>query len=245
MNVIVAGNFIPLEICPVDCTQNCIDALVPYCDEVWASLEPEDVKNADVMILPGGLPDVNPALWGDENTGCSLIDDELDRLQLEMLDEAVKLKKPVLGICRGHQLLAVYFGATLCQDIKESRYHKFQPDDPLFHDTYCVDGTFINRIYGNHIITNSAHHQAIDKLPNCLGVSQVWFSENADRAEIIRQITDGTLKNSTDDCVIEAVYHKELPIIGVQWHPEMKGKWVSKETVSQKLYNYLFSLVKN
>ena len=244
MKILVAGNFTPPEICPVDCTQNCIDALNPYCDEVWASLEVEDVKKADAMILPGGLPDVNPAYWGAENTGCSLIDDELDKLQMDMLDEAVRLKKPVLGICRGYQLLAVYFGATLCQDIKESRYHKFQPDNPLFHDTYCIEKTFMQKIYGNRVVTNSAHHQAIENLPDCLEISQVWINDDVDSLAILQQIADKSFRKSTDDCVIEAVYHKDLPIIGVQWHPEMTGKWISKEANSEKLYEYFFHLNK-
>lgn len=245
MNIIVAGNFIPLDVCPVDCTQNCIDALEPYCDKVWASLNPEDLRHCDAMILPGGLPDVNPAYWGEENTGCAMIDEELDEMQMKMIREAVRLKKPVLGICRGYQLMAVYFGGTLFQDIKESKYHRFQPDNPIFHDTYCVKGTFMNQLYGDHVITNSAHHQAIAKMPDCMGISQVWISKGADSEKIMKQIEAGTLKGGTDQCVIEAVYHKDLPMIGVEWHPEMSGAWVSREADSKKLYDYLFSLVKN
>lgn len=141
--------------------------------------------------------------------------------------------------------MAVYFGGTLFQDIKESKYHRFQPDNPTFHDTYCVKGTFMNQLYGDHVITNSAHHQAIAKMPDCMCISQVWISKGADSEKIMKQIEAGTLKGGTDQCVIEAVYHKDLPMIGVEWHPEMSGAWVSRETDSKKLYDYLFSLVKN
>ena len=66
-------------------------------------------ENYDGLLLPGG-GDINPNRYGQENQGSIMIMDALDELQFAMLDDFVKLGKPVLGICRGHQVINVYFG---------------------------------------------------------------------------------------------------------------------------------------
>ena len=76
----------------------------------------DDLENilsyADMIIIPGGV-DVNPALYGELNTDSRDIDDELDKLELEVLGYAVENHIPVLGICRGLQIINVFFGGTL------------------------------------------------------------------------------------------------------------------------------------
>lgn len=77
----------------------------------------------DGVIVPGGLPDVSPAYWNEENKACHVVDEEMDRQQMAMIDRAVKLCKPIIGFCRGLQLVSVYFGASLIQDIEYGDEH--------------------------------------------------------------------------------------------------------------------------
>ena len=72
------------------------------------------VKELDGIVLPGGV-DLNPALYHEENTDSVGINDALDRLEFAVIEWAVAEKIPVLGICRGFQILNVYFGGSLIQ----------------------------------------------------------------------------------------------------------------------------------
>ena len=148
-----------------------------------------NVEDFDGLLLPGGV-DVHPGRYGQENVACGTIDEALDAIQFEIADAFIKAGKPVLGICRGHQLLNVYFGGTLIQDLENADHHKWTPEGDRVHDTTADEGSFIAGIYGTAFPVNSAHHQ---------GLKAVQYS---------------------DDGVVEAMYHETLPVISVQWHPE-------------------------
>ena len=93
------------------------DAMKNLDTELVISLDPKVVEECDGILFPGGLPDVDPALYGEENQGSKNLDRELDELQLAVVDAAVKAKKPILAICRGMQLVNIYFGGTIIQDV--------------------------------------------------------------------------------------------------------------------------------
>lgn len=151
----------------------------------------------DGLVLPGG-GDIAPVLFGAENHGSRDIDDALDRLQLKILEEFLQAGKPVLGICKGLQLLNVYFGGTIIQDLPEhSRLVHACDGRDRIHPTKAAGGTFLEQIYGRTPVTNSAHHQGISLLGQGLRVAQY-----------------------SHDFVVEGIYHQKLPVIGVQWHPE-------------------------
>ena len=157
-----------------------------------------DAQEFDGLLLPGGV-DINPSRYGCANLGSVGIDDELDALQFSVLDQFVRAGKPVLGICRGHQLISVYFGLQLIQHLPSSEIHA---TDPLTgkgrsHLTRSVPRTLIDRLYGPSFRTNSSHHQAA--MADGCGLKTMAISE---------------------DGVIEALYHESLPIFSVQWHPE-------------------------
>ena len=149
----------------------------------------------DALLLPGG-GDITPAFFGQKNHGSRNIDVELDIIQLQALDIFYKLKRPVLGICKGMQIINVYFGGTILQDIEEAPRHAWVDGDQL-HSTSVQEGSFLEKLYGRRMVTNSAHHQAIDRLGRELRVIQ-----------------------KADDGVTEGIVHDRLPILGVQWHPE-------------------------
>lgn len=149
----------------------------------------------DALLLPGG-GDITPAFFGQKNHGSRNIDTELDITQLQALDLFFKWKKPVFGICKGMQIINVYFGGTIVQHIKESEHHAWDNGDKT-HPTTAYSDSYLASLYSEHFYTNSAHHQAIDTLGRHLRIVQ-----------------------TSDDGIIEAIVHDTFPIFGVQWHPE-------------------------
>ncbi len=155
-----------------------------------------ELASCDALILPGG-GDITPAFFGERNTGSSNIDTELDILQFQALDYAIRLSLPVLGICKGMQIINVAFGGTITQDLPTSLYHRYKGCDQ-YHDTTILEGSCLHNLYGKSALVNSAHHQGIGRLGTELQAIQ-WCL--------------------LDNCV-EAVVHEKLPILGLQWHPE-------------------------
>ena len=168
------------------------------------------LPNADMIIIPGGV-DINPVLYGEFNTDSRDIDAGLDKLELKVLKYAVENRIPVLGICRGLQIINVFFGGTLTQNIDSCDVHTNIGLVDKVHSSIAKEGSFIAKAYGTTEITvNSAHHQAIKDLGK--GLVPIQWSK---------------------DGIIEGAAHDEYEIAGVQWHPErmcLKNK--REDTVS-------------
>lgn len=184
---------------------------------------PFPVSDYDGLVLPGG-GDIAPSLFHAKNQGSYEIDEPLDRFQLQVLETFIQAGKPVLGICKGLQIINVYFGGTIIQDLPEYSLsvHKYEGKDKV-HLTKAAGGTFPERLYGSFPVTNSAHHQGVGSVGDGLLVAQYAY-----------------------DFVIEAMYHKTLPILGVQWHPErMCFSHANPETVDGSLLlSYFITLLK-
>lgn len=178
---------------------NYINALVNLSADYTITEKVIPITDYDGLLIPGGF-DVSPEFYHQEMNGSYAegIDKQLDELQLYYIDQFVKAHKPILGICRGHQLLNVYFNGTLIQHLPNYEKHS-SPDfqDDQVHEVYSDEDNVFTELYGKRFYVNSSHHQAVDKLGEGL--------------HIALRCPDG---------IIEAMYHEQLPIIGVQFHPE-------------------------
>ncbi len=145
----------------------------------------------DGVCLPGG-PDVDPHRYGatevDEHVGA--FDAEHDAFDLACARAAIELGRPLLAICRGHQVLNVALGGSLVQHIDEHRF---------VHHGVALEPTCLAALAIGHTrpVGHSVHHQAIDRLGAGLVVT-----------------------GRADDGTIEAVELPDAWVVGVQWHPE-------------------------
>lgn len=172
---------------------NYINACIKAGVWVFCGTDYHMAKDADAMILPGGA-DINPKLYNESINGSINIDDELDRCNYEAIKYFTENKKPILGICRGQQILNVYFGGSLIQDMQNHK--KIDADTDQTHKVIATDSDVI-KMYGKEFFVNSAHHQVVDILASNFTV---------------------TMKSV--DGYIEGMRHNNLPIYAVQWHPE-------------------------
>ena len=145
---------------------NYIDALKENDIEVIATLDVDEAIRCDGLLLPGG-GDIDPVYYGEEMNGSDEPDRELDKAQRDILDAFVKAKKPILGICRGMQLINIYFGGSLHQDLATRDIHTRKNDNDSIHS---------EKFYGKTFNINSAHHQGAKKLGK--GLKEVLRSED-------------------------------------------------------------------
>lgn len=156
-----------------------------------------DPEKYDGLLLPGGC-DVNPARYGKDRIPQETVDDDLDTLQFDVLAEFLEAGKPVLGICRGHQLLNIAFGGTLIQHLPEAEKHQsLSSGEDNVHTIRIAENTFLHKIYGSAGRVNSSHHQGVEIPGKGLKIAAL-----------------------SEDGVIEGIEHESLPIRGVQFHPE-------------------------
>ncbi len=174
------------------------DAIEKCGGEAEAFYCPEVSLDYDGLLLCGGS-DVHPRYFGQEIDGSVNIDDERDSAELALFKAFFAAGKPIMGICRGHQLINIALGGTLVQDIPTAEKHRKSPDGVMqVHQVKTINRSFISDIYGETFSVNTSHHQALDKLGEGLA----------------------TVAISSDDGYNEAIIHKDRPVFGVQWHPE-------------------------
>ena len=144
------------------------------------------------LLLPGG-GDVEPWRYGAGNIASRGLEPERDTAELMLLEQFVRAGRPVLGICRGIQVVNVFFGGTLRQDIPG---HSAVGGRDRLHEVRTAPSP-LRGVCGERCVVNSAHHQAVERLGQGLRAVQ-W----------------------SGDGVVEALCHETLPVWGVQWHPE-------------------------
>ncbi|MDD3244025.1 MAG: gamma-glutamyl-gamma-aminobutyrate hydrolase family protein [Eubacteriales bacterium] len=152
-------------------------------------------EGLDGLLLSGGY-DLDPALYGQENRDSEFIDQTRDAFEIALCRVFAQTGKPMLGICRGHQVITVAFGGTLHQDIgKELGVNH---PNPCTHSLAIRPDSFLRPILGESHTVNSTHHQATLATPNGFMVTAL-----------------------APDGVVEALQATDgRPIYGVQFHPE-------------------------
>lgn len=180
-----------------------IPVILPMVEDK-ASLE-QQIGMVDGLLLSGGA-DIHPFLYGeDAHPDLGYVHLERDRFEIDSLLCAYKRKIPILGICRGIQLINVAFGGTLYQDLSHgdrSKKIKHSQEAKIYVPVHSVEiesDTLLHKIFGKRKLeTNSFHHQAVRKVASGFIVSAV--------------AKDGT---------IEGIEKPDYPfLVGVQWHPE-------------------------
>jgi len=167
------------------------------------------MNDCDALVLSGGV-DIHPSFYGGSedysagiNNGKVSWQKERDEFEIKALERAWEQKKPVLGVCRGLQLINVVRGGTLVQDMgmdKDER-HQYHRQSDMQHGVDVIEGSLLHHITLRGGCVNSAHHQAIDQLGEGLRVNC-----------------------HSDDGVIEGIEwsdpHNKPFMLAVQWHPE-------------------------
>lgn len=162
-------------------------------------------KHLDGLVLQGGA-DVSPQSYAETPTRPEWSGDRArDMYELELLHEFVEAGKPVLGICRGCQLINVAFGGTLYQDIATdvptALPHVHDDYDRHRHEIVFPPESSLARLFGQRLggVVNSIHHQAVKTLGRDMQVEAL----------------------SVPDNVVEAIRYRKAPfVMGLQWHPE-------------------------
>lgn len=150
-------------------------------------------------ILFSGGGDLDPTLYDAENRGSEDIDRDRDELELRLARSAAQLGKPVLGICRGQQVINVALEGGLIQDIDGHRQQA--PRESVTHVVHVEPGSRLSTVVGDHLEVNTFHHQVVDPERIGRGLRVSAFSADGRR-------------------VIEAVESDDGRIQAVQWHPE-------------------------
>jgi putative glutamine amidotransferase len=179
----------------------------------------------DGIILSGG-GDIDPNAYGAERQrGLFLVESDRDAAEGELLHAAAESQTPVLGICRGLQLLNVSFGGTLVQELPSDRgqdhHPQHVPDAVPIHPVIIEPGSLLAHAVGDtRINVNSTHHQAVDVIPDVLRVTA-----------------------RSPDGVVEGLEltRPEAWVVGVQWHPEAME---ARDPVQRRLFRALVDATK-
>ena len=154
-------------------------------------------------------------LYGQTDIACRGLDPARDALEMDLLNLFTSAHRPVLGVCRGMQSVNVFFGGTLVQDLPG---HSSVHDSDRLHSVTAAP-SLLRRLYGERCVVNSSHHQSIDRFGAGL--------------EALQWAPDGT---------VEALRHRTLPILCVQWHPERLS--LPGAADGQLLYDAFLSMAK-
>ncbi|MCX4736955.1 gamma-glutamyl-gamma-aminobutyrate hydrolase family protein [Streptomyces sp. NBC_01363] len=168
----------------------------------YEAIGPDLVDRLDGLVVSGGQ-DVHPVTLDIDGPPTDPgSDPRRDRHEIELITCAIERGTPLLGVCRGLQILNVALGGTLVPDLLAGEIDHRSPGREVAdetHDVRFLTGSVMSGIYGERTRVNSLHHQAVDRLGSGL-----------------------TVTGRAPDGVVEAVELGGAPVVGVQWHPEWR-----------------------
>ena len=178
----------------------------------------EDLDNYDVLVLSGGGDlGIKSGAYGSQTEDLPIgnVNDDRDELERQLLEKAYECKMPVLGICRGMQVMNVFLGGTLWPDIGQGGFDGGLHRDGEGGEPPVGDIGHWTKMEDKEFEVTSHHHQGVRLLGKGL--------------QVLSKSSDG---------MIEAVKHESLPWFAVQWHPErtedglgraLPREWLRKE----------------
>jgi len=164
-----------------------------------------ELEKLDGLLLTGG-GDVHPAFYGREVdlSRAEGVDERRDRFEFELVDRALEIDLPILGICRGMQLVNIYLGGSLIVDLPSAghRDHASGGEEGMYHEVAVAPESLLAELTGSEDLTvNSSHHQAVGRLGSGLLVGA--------------SSPDGVAESA------EWIMRDRMPfLLLVQWHPE-------------------------
>lgn len=191
----------------------------------------EYAKIADGLLITGGesvhparfgmtfdeLADGDPGIAHNLKAGCNTTRDEMEFAAFEAFYEA---GKPIMGICRGHQLVNAALGGK--NMLNFPRHHRTEHSEGIQHEIITEPGSILNAIYGEKVLVNSFHRDCASSVGE-----------------------DVMVAARSEDGIIEAIQHKTKPIFSVQFHPERMRGDAPNPTFGPdgtKLFEYFISL---
>lgn len=197
-----------------------VPVILPYIDNKDVG---RIVSKLDGIIIAGG-DDIDPKYYGEKPKFVKwLSPDERTEFEYELIRQAMRQRKPALGICYGCQIINVAFGGSLYQDIKKQTKsvvkHKNLRSEDVYHKIEISGRSILTEVLGKEIPVNSYHHQAV------------------------RRLGKGLLASAkSEDGLVEAVERRNGSfILGVQWHPECD---YDNQMVSLELGKFFINICK-
>ena len=164
-------------------------------------VDPAEHTQLDALVVSGGN-DIGHELYGGQEMPKAAIDRPRDQLEIRLIERALREGLPILGICRGAQLLSVVLGGSLIQDVRNLRRKTSNRATvlPLKRVRIATDSLIADIFGKSRLRVNSLHHQAIDKTG--AGV------------HVVARDRDALCQ------AVECSGRQPAPVLGVQWHPE-------------------------
>jgi putative glutamine amidotransferase len=190
------------------------------------------ISQMDGFVFQGGA-DLAPQTYGEEPImdGRWRGDAYRDAYELKIMDYAVKAGKPVLAICRGFQLMNVYFGGSLYQDLMTQnpqviKHRDAELYDKISHEVTFTPDSLFEKLYSPFIPAkvNTVHHQGVKDLGKELKIQAI----------------------STEDGIVEAFTWngaEEGKVMGVQWHPEFFHTIQDQLIPAEPVYNQFLTFI--